>query len=348
MKKIKIITPYLSGNGGTETVLGVVLTNSYINSNLDLAAYFSGGSNVNWIEKYKLNHKQFSKCDSSNKVIQLFALLKNLITSKDDAIIAMSGKIVFIAYLVRTIFFKKYQIISWIHFSIFDEPNVSCKYLHFADKHLAISSGIINQLTKIGISKDKCKLIYNPINVSNRKNKFDQESHEIVFIGRPELGGQKNLKELFSILDGLPEDWHMSIYGSGNELVNVKEYISDFHQINNQVDFMGWVPNPWEKISKATVLMLTSKYEGFPMVLLEALSYGIPVISTDCPVGPADIVQTGVNGFLYKIGDTDKAQFYLKKVLYTPEVLKFEEISQSVNIFSEKNYEVRFVDAIDE
>lgn len=58
-----------------------------------------------------------------------------------------------------------------------------------------------------------------------------------------------------------------------------------------------------QDIEKVSALLLTSSFEGFPMTLLEALSWGIPCISADCVSGPADIIQPDVNGHLYQPGD---------------------------------------------
>ena len=56
------------------------------------------------------------------------------------------------------------------------------------------------------------------------------------------------------------------------------------------ITWHGWVDKPWEKINSASCTLLLSKFEGFPMVILESLSYGIPVISSDCPTGPEDLI----------------------------------------------------------
>ncbi|WP_170684982.1 glycosyltransferase, partial [Escherichia coli] len=69
----------------------------------------------------------------------------------------------------------------------------------------------------------------------------------------------------------------------------------------------GCQKHPWkvvrQDIKKVSALLLTSSFEGFPMTLLESMSWGIPCISADCVSGPGDIIQPDVNGHLYQPGD---------------------------------------------
>ncbi|PMP81584.1 MAG: 1,6-galactosyltransferase, partial [Caldisericum exile] len=72
------------------------------------------------------------------------------------------------------------------------------------------------------------------------------------------------------------------------------------------IEWRGFKKDPYENLNEGvTALLLTSRFEGFGMVLAEANQRGIPVISSDCQVGPADIVIPGVNGYLYPEGDMD-------------------------------------------
>ena len=66
---------------------------------------------------------------------------------------------------------------------------------------------------------------------------------------------------------------------------------------------MGFVPNPYAYFNKAEFLVVTSRLEGFPMVLIESLACETPVISYDCPTGPREIIQHEKNGLLVKAND---------------------------------------------
>jgi glycosyltransferase involved in cell wall biosynthesis len=77
-------------------------------------------------------------------------------------------------------------------------------------------------------------------------------------------------------------------------------------KISEDVVLTGFQHNPFSFISKADVFVLSSLFEGFANVIVEAMALGVPVISTDCPSGPAEIIKDGENGFLVPIGNAER------------------------------------------
>ena len=130
----------------------------------------------------------------------------------------------------------------------------------------------------------------------------DQRSKSVVFVGR--LSKQKDIGSLLAVWQMVRQrhsDWHLHVYG---EKGDIKEPI--WQQL--QADGLGvTVHSPTADIMNVyqqhAMLLLTSRYEPFGMVLPEAMSCGLPVIAFDCPYGPADIVTDGVDGFLVKDRD---------------------------------------------
>lgn len=109
----------------------------------------------------------------------------------------------------------------------------------------------------------------------------------------------KNVSELINILGSVKQyKWHLTVIGTGTDMNLLKKQACDY-QIDNQITWMGWQSNPWKCVKTADLLFLTSKFEGFPMILLEAMAQGIPCFSSNCPTGPEDIIQEGINGSLY-------------------------------------------------
>jgi glycosyltransferase involved in cell wall biosynthesis len=98
-------------------------------------------------------------------------------------------------------------------------------------------------------------------------------------------------------------DWRLHIYGFGHESDAIQQRIDD-HGVGEQVLLRGYTRDLPTVLSQASIYAMSSIYEGFPMVLLEAMTAGLPMIAYDCPRGPAELIQDGVSGVLVPDGDT--------------------------------------------
>jgi glycosyltransferase involved in cell wall biosynthesis len=97
-------------------------------------------------------------------------------------------------------------------------------------------------------------------------------------------------------------DWRLEIYGSGPEGRALQQLVSQ-HGLSGTVRLMGRTKRLGHAFSNASIFVLSSRREGLPMVILEAMSKGLPVVSFDCPTGPAEIVVDDYNGVLVPDGD---------------------------------------------
>jgi glycosyltransferase involved in cell wall biosynthesis len=85
--------------------------------------------------------------------------------------------------------------------------------------------------------------------------------------------------------------------------------------LGDAVALLGYVENPYAYMARATTFVLSSAWEGLPTVLIEAMAIGIPVVSTDCPSGPAEILNHGKYGTLVPVGDSDALAQAIVEVL---------------------------------
>lgn len=103
------------------------------------------------------------------------------------------------------------------------------------------------------------------------------------------------------VVDNHP-DWILEIYGEGYERTMLQNLIEELH-LENNVRLCGSTSQMQEMMVEALCFVLSSIYEGLPLVMLEAMSCGLPVVSYDCPCGPKDIITDGVDGYLVPAGD---------------------------------------------
>lgn len=124
------------------------------------------------------------------------------------------------------------------------------------------------------------------------------DAHVVVAAGR--LVGRKGMGRLiraFAPVAGRHPDWELRIYGTGKLEERLRERI-DALGMTDRIRLMGHTDDLPTAFAEAAVFASASRAEGFPMVMLEAMSTGLPLVSFDCPRGPADIIDDGSNGLL--------------------------------------------------
>jgi glycosyltransferase involved in cell wall biosynthesis len=109
-------------------------------------------------------------------------------------------------------------------------------------------------------------------------------------------------------------DWTLRIYGSGEERGELRRRILE-HGLHNEVLLPGATPRLGEALGEASLFVLSSRFEGFGLVVIEAMSKGLPVVAFDCPRGPGEIISDGVDGILVAPGHTAALAEAVCKVL---------------------------------
>lgn len=177
----------------------------------------------------------------------------------------------------------------------------------------------VKKIYKKSIQKNSI-VIHNPIGNPLLKEINENEiriNKTITSMGR--LVNQKAhdvmIKAFKKVSDEFPE-YQLIIYGEGELRGYLEELIKENH-LEDRVLLPGNCKTALLEVSKSQIFLLTSRFEGMPNALMEAMAVGIPSISTDCDFGPAELIENGKNGFLVKVDDIDEIANCLKQLLET-------------------------------
>ncbi|WP_323668503.1 glycosyltransferase [Aliarcobacter butzleri] len=215
-----------------------------------------------------------------------------------------------------------------------------------ADLIISNSKGVDEDLKSLMRITINTKVIYNPVDIeyiNSKKDicedvdfKFFSNKKYIISVGRLiPLKRNFDLVEAFFELQKEDDNLEVLFLGDGilkNDLINECVKLN----IENKVHFLGNVKNPFYYLSRSNLFVLNSQIEGFPNVLVEAMTCGLPVISSDCKSGPREILETEKYGLLYPVGDVgtliEKIKFYLyqdvdKEVIKVKSLKRIEDFS---------------------
>lgn len=203
----------------------------------------------------------------------------------------------------------------------------------FADGIIAVSKGVKNNLVKLsGLKPNKIKVIYNPVIIDMSKNLINsnlnifnlwQGNYEYRILSVGTLKFQKNHEALIKAFAMIPSDYSIKliILGDGPLKEQLKQLIKELNQ-DHRIELKGFNIETENYYSTATTFVLTSRWEGFANVLVEALKYNLPIISTDCDYGPSEILENGKYGILIPTEDYLEINKELLRVIN--DNLKFE------------------------
>lgn len=204
-----------------------------------------------------------------------------------------------------------------------------------ADGIVAVSRGVADDLARaIKIPRDSITTIHNPTLTPDFKQRLQQRvAHDwfndpeiplLLAIGR--IGHQKDYDTLFRAFAIVRKQRRARIMIIGDVALRKKrkdrkvelDRLANELGIDQDITFLGYKSNPLPYLQHASVFVLSSMFEGFPNVLLEALGAGVPIVSTRCPSGPDEILDNGRYGILVPVGDDSAMAAGIVRMLDQP------------------------------
>ncbi len=337
MKKICFFSGDITRSGGTEKVACQIMNG--LTAQYDISVISLTHSSEEMFYPLNSGIKKVALFDSNpNGIKQYFYVVKRirkyLKTNNIDILIDIDTILdMFSATAVGGL---KTKLIAWEHFNFHE--TMGNKLRVPIRKHMTKHADCVVTLTKEDRKTysdyfgDKLRVeqIYNPVEITKTQGEYNLHSKTIISVGR--LAKQKGFDMLVDVADKVLKehtDWEWIILGEGDERESLEKKIAQ-KQIDN-LKLLGRVSNVAEYMQKSAIYVMTSRYEGFPLVLIEAKANKLPVVSFSCKTGPAELVQDGVNGYLINCYDIQAMADRICELIVSPEKrVRFSNQSQDM------------------
>lgn len=264
---------------------------------------------------------------SSNRLSTIWKLSKYISREKPDRIMSTTHVSITIAHLANLL--SEYDGAEFIarQGTHLTEHTVNSDFRHsilfhllkilfpMSDKVIAVSEGVKEDLVdSTRLSKSDIDVIYNPaipslsevdeLSNADPGHEWLTNKDHTVILGAGRLVKQKDFVTLLTAFSDVREtiDAKLIIIGDGDDFDDLRDKSYELG-ISDSVSFPGYIDNPYPYMARSDVFALSSAWEGFGVVLVEAMSCGTPVVSTNCKSGPSEILEDGTYGPLVPVGD---------------------------------------------
>lgn len=272
-----------------------------------------------------------------NFIQEILWLKKYIVAFSPETIISVDIHANLLSIICKTTWFQWLKVIATSHIDL--NATINSKSSPPASKILKILVGYFYEKADIlvGVSKQVSKhlkkdfnltknviTIYNGVKIEKliKPRNLSNSVIKIVSIGR--LYDQKDFETLIlsfkSLLNKLPKS-ELQIIGDGPNKEKL-ESLTEQLGLKGKIILTGWVQYPMATLKKSDLFVLSSKREGLPYVLIEAMSVGVPIISTNCDYGPREILNNGKYGLLVPVGKPDKMRDAMLNILTHKKVYK--------------------------
>lgn len=310
--RITVVVDPLGGRGGMESVIPVTL--QMLARRNEVFTLLAGPSSLDRLWESRLpglsvgpmqvGHNRFRR----TMFPTLTFLKRELERLRPDVVISTAPLLVgMLAWVSHR---QRIPIVSWIHDNR-PRPRGSWSLeiilLRLASGHLTITQGAAEDFKRVGLHN--VYAVYYPLDC----NEFTDRSliprptdhTELIYIGklsRPHKRVDRLMHALRQIED--LQTWHLTIVGDGPDRGWLERSL-DEAQLSSRVTWHTWSTRPWDLIREASLFLFTSDHEGLGIVLVEAISHGVPIIAMDCCHGPREVISENESGWVIGSGDDE-------------------------------------------
>lgn len=316
-KSIALIMPSLP-SGGAEKVMSI-LANEFVSMNIEvhLILFLENIVFFDIDERVIIHYPKYKKKNKMRIIYSFNSILflrRKLIEIKPTASLTFGGR------------YNSFSIISALGLNINSfisdrsQPGISYGFLQDIINSYCykFAKGIICQtirskeLTTVKTKHKNIEIIANPIQSISNNNKSKEKI--IINVGR--FVKDKNQEELIQIFNSINinDDWKLFFIGDGPTLNQCKELVKNIKR-EDSILFKGQLTDVISELQNAAIFAFTSKSEGFPNALAEALSCGCACISYNCVAGPSDLITNDDNGYLIPLNDINNYKLKLEELM---------------------------------
>lgn len=308
MLNICFVSGDMSRAGGTERVLSII-ANELCKDKSKYNIHILNITNESNTSYFKLNKEVKTERILQGKDInfkkEYISVVKGIrkYIKENNIDILVDVEVIASLFSIPATRFTKTKLISWEHFNFYEDNGSNLR--EYARRLAARFANCIitlteqdkeNYLNNLNI-KGKIDYIYNPVEKVNNEA-CDINSKQIISVGR--LTYQKGFDLLCEVANKVlkeNEQWKWIILGDGEDKEKLQEKIKEY-ELEDRLILKGNVSNVEDYYKNSSLYVMTSRFEGLPMTLLEAKTYKLPIVSFNCLTGPAEIVKNNVNGLL--------------------------------------------------
>lgn len=327
--KIDFIASSLRG-GGAERVLTLMANSLAKNPKHEISVITLYDGNEVYevdpiIERVRLKRNKNISNFTLSSILGLIEHYKRK-SKRPDVIISFSTTTNFISIIVAKLYSIK--IFAQEHISYLGSTNQKKLVTNITRKHLYKMADVVTVLTSFDVPYYKkhgteVYVMPNPCSFKPIKKNSHKRKKVILAVGNLDRYHHKGFDTLINLMVPIFKDhpdWKLKIAGSGNE---GKIFLTDLavkNNISDKIIFTGFISDISKLMRESMIFIMTSRFEGLPMVLLEALSQGMACISFDCTTGPSDIINNMENGLLIEDQNIEKMQQGLYNLINSEEL----------------------------